>query len=102
MANAPHHKTPRYVHASRRLRQLANANPHTVCWRCGLTLDRHKPGDTWTAGHTIDGSNAWQPWPHITEPPPPGDWLAPEARSCNYSAGATTGNHKRNEPTTPW
>lgn len=82
---APHHKGSHQVRA-RRLTRAANANPNTICWRCGRTLPQHPPHRNgrpayWTAGHLHDG--------RIGGP------LAPEASTCNYSAGATAGNRRR-------
>lgn len=90
-----HHSGPRYAKGSALVRAAANATPGAVCWRCGKTLDQHrtrtgKP-DTWQAGHTQQGSRTWQLWLDVTRVPPPGDWLAPEARSCNAAAA----NHAR-------
>ena len=98
----PHHKG-RYTRYARAVRDAANANPNTVCWRDGHTLTQHQPGATWTAGHTIDGSPTATPWLQVTRVPPPGDWLAPEASSCNYSNGAHRTNRLRNNPrSTHW
>ena len=82
---AAHHRGDYHVR-SRQVRERANADPTTTCWRCGLTLDEHEPhrdgkAATWTAGHIIDG-----------DPTSP---LAPEASTCNYSAGARSGNQRR-------
>ncbi|GGL27594.1 hypothetical protein H9L10_03595 [Phycicoccus endophyticus] len=82
---AAHHRGNFHVRA-RHIRDTANADPTTTCWRCGHTLAEHPPHKngkpaTWTAGHIIDG-----------DPTSP---LAPEASTCNYSAGATTGNQRR-------
>lgn len=75
------------------LRAAAYANPHTRCWRCGLTLTEHPPHRNgkparWTAGHIVDGQI--------------GGELRPEASTCNYSAGATAGNRKRNPTSEQW
>ena len=80
-----HHRGTYHV-ASRRVRDQANADPDTRCWRCGLTLSEHAPHHDgtrprWQAGHIIDGDS--------TSP------LSPEASTCNTSAGATTGNRRR-------
>ena len=71
---------------SRRVRDAAYADPLTLCWRCGRTLDQHPPHKTgkpatWTAGHVID-----------SDPTSP---LLPEASTCNKSAGARYGNRLR-------
>jgi hypothetical protein len=102
VARAPHHKGPRYVRMSAHLRHIANATPDAVCWRCGRTLQAHSPKDRWTAGHTIDGSTTWKLWTRVTHQPPPGDWLAPEASSCNMSHGAAEGNRRREPHTEAW
>lgn len=62
-----------------RLREAANADPSTACWRCGKTLAQHGPHRNgrpayWTAGHLRDGD--------------PSSPLAPEASTCNFRAGA--------------
>lgn len=75
-----------YQTESRRIRQHANADPMTRCWRTGLTLaeGRAKWGDNvqWQAGH-VDG--------HVNV-------LAAELSHPNQSAGASDGNRKRVEP----
>lgn len=81
----PHH-TGSYQARAAAVRAAANANPTTTCWRCGRTLAEHPPHRNgkparWTAGHIHDGQ--------IDGP------LAPEASTCNYSAGATLGNKRR-------
>lgn len=75
-----HHRGTYHV-ASAKIRAAAYADPTTVCWRCGLTLEekrRTKPRDRWTAGHVLDG---------VPDSP-----LLPEHASCNYSHGAVIGN----------
>lgn len=99
----PAHYRGTYHVAAQRVRATAYADPTTRCWRCGRTLDQHAPHKTgrpatWTAGHIID-----------SDPTSP---LAPEASTCNKSAGATYGNRlrrarkarqARQEPTSqPW
>ncbi len=74
----PHHRTPGYVHLSRRLTAAAAADPTTRCGRCGQTLAEHPPHRngkpaTWHAGHVHDGQ--------IDGP------LRPEASTCNIAAG---------------
>jgi len=77
----PHHMGS-YHRRALRLRAAANANPATVCWRCGDPLLPDVPGkDRWTAGHLVDGQV--------------GGALAPEHASCNYGAGAKAGNEAR-------
>lgn len=74
---AAHHRG-NYQTRAARVRAAANADPTTRCWRCdGLT----RPDDPWTAGHIVDS--------HPDSP------LAAEHASCNYSAGATLGNRRR-------
>lgn len=70
-----------YQSRARTVRAAAYADPRTQCWRCGKTLDEHGPGARWDAGHVRDG-----------DPTSP---LAPEAASCNRSAGAVLGNERR-------
>jgi hypothetical protein len=83
--NRTHYDQPYKVRA-KALRQRANADPLTRCWRCGRTLaeeQARQPGKpvSWHAGHTVDGDN--------TAP------LLPEHSTCNTSAGATAGNLSR-------
>jgi hypothetical protein len=85
MAKGPHHRGTHQVRA-RRVVAAANANPHTRCWRCGRTLDqhrRHRNGTParWTAGHINDGQVDGE--------------LAPEASTCNMTAGSKLGNARR-------
>lgn len=80
-----HYDQPYKVRA-KALRQRANADPLTRCWRCGRTLAEEQARQpskpvSWHAGHTIDGDN--------TAP------LLPEHSTCNTSAGATAGNLSR-------
>lgn len=82
----PPHYQGTYQRRARALVTAANHNPNTKCWRCHRTLDQHPNHKTgrpphWTAGHTRD-----------TDPTAP---LAPEASTCNYTAGAHTGNARR-------
>lgn len=89
---APHHRGTYHVTAAK-VRANANANPDTKCWRCGRTLAQHPPHKNgkpakWTAGHRVDGQV--------------GGPLAPEASTCNYSAGATTGNQRRGGTDLTW
>ena len=82
---------------------LANANPRAVCWRCGHTIDRHRPhhnGDAakWEGGHTIDGWANARPWLAVEQRPRPGAWIAPEASTCNRSNGAHRTNTLRANP----
>lgn len=69
-----------YPRRAKTVRDAANADPTTKCWRCGRTLIEHGPGDTWQAGH-IRSSDPTSP-------------LAPEARSCNIREML----HRRNHP----
>src|SRR5262245_19553682 len=100
------HRDRRYVKASTLIRSLANGTPTAVCWRCGRTLAEHPPhkngrAASWHTGHTVDGSTSWQVWAHVSRVPTPGDWLAPEASTCNTSDGAAYGNRRR-EPSSGW
>ncbi len=84
-AKAAHHRGTYHVD-SRRVRDAANSDPLTKCWRCGLTIDEHQPHRNgkparWQAGHLIDGD--------------PASPLAPEASTCNGSAGGTLGNTRK-------
>lgn len=84
MAGLHHRGT--YARRAALVRARAYADPTTVCWRCGRTLAEHPPHRTgrpatWTAGHVEDGRIDGQ--------------LLPEASTCNYSAGASTGNRRR-------
>ena len=72
-----HHKGTYHVRA-RHCRDLANADPSTVCWRCGKPA---RQGDPWQAGHVRDG-----------DPTSP---LAPEHRSCNARAGLILGQNRK-------
>jgi hypothetical protein len=83
----PHYRGT-YPTQARKVREMAYANPDTECGRCGLTLAQHKPGDTWTAGHLIDGQ--------------PGGQLQPETKSCNSGAGARMGNLTRRRTPLTW
>ena len=74
----PAHHRGSYQAKAKQVRDRANANPATVCWRCG-GLARH--GDPWQAGHTVDGM--------IDGP------LAPEHRSCNARAGQALSTKRR-------
>jgi hypothetical protein len=84
-AGKPHY-TGNYTRRARLLRQAANANPDTRCWRCGRTLPEHPPHRSghpprWQAGHVVDSQVNGA--------------LAPEASTCNASAGASYGNRLR-------
>ena len=59
-----------YGRRARWVREMANANPQTRCWRCGQPAIE---GDPWQAGHIRDGD--------------PSSPLAPEHTSCNARAG---------------
>jgi hypothetical protein len=88
-AKAGAHRRGSYQTDAAKVRARAYADPDTRCRRCGLTL-ADKPGDTWDAGHVVDGV--------------PGSALAPEHSSCNRSAGAAAGNRRRRglSPTRDW
>jgi hypothetical protein len=78
MASKPAHYAGDYQARAAQVRAAANANPETVCWRCGLYLDQHAPHASgapvaWQAGHVHDG-----------DPLSP---LLPEASTCNSRAG---------------
>jgi hypothetical protein len=102
MAGKAHHADPRYRRSRPLLLALANADPLAVCCRdrhgqpCGLRLEEHPVGAKWTCGHTVDGSRTWALWLDVRSVPPDGDWLAPQASTCNYAAGASAGNRRRN------
>ena len=55
---------------AKRLRDAADADPATRCWRCG---GLSRPDDPWQAGHVRDA-----------DPTSP---LMPEHQSCNVKAG---------------
>jgi hypothetical protein len=80
-----------YARRAAAVRAAAYANPATVCWRCGLTLEqirRTKPLARWEAGHVVDGQV--------------GGLLRPEHSSCNRSAGAAYGNALREPRSRRW
>ena len=85
MAGKPHHRDRRFVVLGKRIRDAANADPTTRCWRCGLTLaERHRthPHATWQAGHLVDGDLS--------------AGLAAECSTpCNSGAGARVSNANR-------
>ena len=59
-----------YARRAKAVRDAANADPTTRCWRCnGLA----RPDDPWQAGHVIDHD--------------PSSQLLAEHRSCNVRAG---------------
>ena len=74
-----------YQSRARAVRDAANADPSTKCWRCG---DPARPDDPWQAGHLRDGD--------ATSP------LAPEHRSCNAKAGAAIVNGQRERRSRDW
>ena len=76
----PPHYRGSYDADAKRVRDAANADPYTRCWRCGRTLGEHPPTRTgkpaaWTAGHVRDGEV--------------GGELRPEADVCNASRGGS-------------
>lgn len=78
---------------AKKVRDRANADPTTVCWRCGLRLEQHQPHHNgspprWTAGHLHDGD--------------PASPLLPEVSSCNFRAGAHHGNTDPFNTTLNW
>ena len=90
MRNRQHYRGSYHVQ-SKRIRDAANANPNTRCWRCGLTLHQirqTKPKARWTAGHIIDG---------LPESP-----LAAECSPCNYGEGARLGNRRSRTRSLTW
>ena len=89
---APHH-AGRYHAASKRMRDRANADPHTTCWRDGLTLDEHPGWQSWTCGH-VDDLELYRHNPSPYAMTIDGRLCAPEASRCNYSAGAGKGNER--------
>lgn len=83
MPKPPHYRGD-YHQRSKWVRDQANNDPTTRCWRCGLTLiERHRthPQARWTAGHLVDGQINGH--------------LAPECSTCNYSNGAKLRHRKR-------
>lgn len=72
------HYQGNYNTLAKQVRQAANADPTTRCWRCG---ELRRAGDPWQAGHLIDGLE--------------GGPLRAEHRSCNTRAGAQLGNKRR-------
>ena len=90
----PEHRQGTYHVDSRKVRDAANTHPGTVCIRCGRTLGQHDPHKNgkparWTAGHTVPKSTTYALWLTVTQRPPAGDWLGPEASTCNGEAQAT-------------
>jgi len=78
MANNAKHRDPHFKRIRDVMNRQSNADPSTICRRCGLTRAGHPPGDVWTTGH----------------PDAPGDiGYAPEMRTCNsrLAAHATNG-----------
>lgn len=80
------HYTGSYDARAKRVRDAANADPTTRCWRCGKTLAEARKmhpdrNVVWHAGHTVDGNNAFP--------------LAPEHSVCNTSAGGAIGSKRR-------
>ena len=59
-----------YYRRAKTVRDNANADPATRCWRCGELARR---GDPWEAGHVRDAD--------------PSSPLMPEHKSCNSLAG---------------
>lgn len=74
---AAHHRGT-HQRRARAVVAAANANPATLCRRCGQPA---RPGDPWQAGHINDGQ--------IDGP------LAPEHRSCNARAGQALSAQRR-------
>jgi hypothetical protein len=87
------HYAGSYQKRARLVRDRANADPLTRCWRCGLTLAearRRWPDKDviWHAGHVVDGDS--------TAP------LLPEHSNCNIYAGAVAGNLAKNAKRGRW
>ncbi len=78
MPNLSAHHRGSFPGRARAVRDRANADPLTLCWRCGRPA---VAGDPWQAGHVVDGEVGGQ--------------LLPEHASCNQSAGARLGNQLR-------
>ena len=95
MANQADHRDLLGIKIRRAVRRAASCTPHAICWRCGRTLAQHEPHRNgkpaeWQGGHTIDGVNG-PAWFDVTRRPPKGlALIAPEASTCNTSAGART------------
>ena len=69
------HYAGTYQRRAKALRDAANADPSTTCWRCGRTQSQH--GQPWQAGHLNDGEVDGA--------------LAAECRGCNAKAGGKHG-----------
>ena len=82
---AAHHRGP-HQRLSAQARASYNANPNTVCARCGQL---RRADDPWQAGHKHDGIVASS----VND-------YQPEHQSCNTSAGARLGNQRRQGLTT--
>lgn len=86
----PAHYRGNYHQQAARIRDAANADPTTRCWRCQRTLaevQMQKPTARWTAGHLIDGLA--------------GGPLAAECSPCNFAAGARRANDRRRRQPNP-
>lgn len=75
-----------YARRAKRIRDAANADPRTVCRRCGKTLSQAialwgPQAAAWQAGHIVDGH--------------PGSPLAAEHARCNTSAGGKRGVERK-------
>lgn len=78
-----------YPRRSKAIREAAQQNPATRCWRCGRTyieaLRLWGPkGAAWQSGHVVDGH--------------PGSPLAAEHARCNKRAGAKKGGEALRRP----
>ena len=84
----PAHHRGDYARRAKAVRDAANADPTTRCWRCGRTQAEH--GQPWQAGHLNDGQV--------------GGPLRAECRACNAGAGARLGSRRRKGliPTRDW
>lgn len=78
----PHHRGS-YQTRAKQVRDQANYDPATRCWRCG---ELRRAGDPWQAGHINDGQ--------VDGP------LAAEHASCNARAGQILSTQRRKKWTT--
>lgn len=89
----PHHR-PGDAKIARIICLRAEAEPGSICWRCGLTKAElialgHTEADAkWTSGHTDDGNRA--------------STMLAEHAWCNSRAGAYYGNSKRQPTSEDW
>ena len=92
----PAHHSGTYQTDRNNVVAIASANHLTLCWSCQRPLSLHPPHANgrpaaWTGGHTQRGSATAHPWlrpmvsPTDCAEAAAGDWLAPEASTCNYA-----------------